>query len=78
MPAHHDEIDGLAGNDLILGGAGADKIDGGTGTDTVDYSASAAAVNVEIRPGTSLAGTGGDAQGDTLSNIDKVVGSALT
>ena len=74
-----DQINGLDGNDLIKGSAGADKIDGGAGVgwDTVDYSASAEAVNVEIRPGTSSVATGGDAQGDTLTNIDKVVGSAF-
>ncbi|PTT30432.1 calcium-binding protein, partial [Pseudomonas sp. HMWF021] len=74
-----DQINGLDGNDLIKGSAGADKIDGGAsvGWDTVDYSASAEAVNVEIRPGTSSVATGGDAQGDTLTNIDKVIGSAF-
>lgn len=61
-----DEINALGGNDVIMGSAGTDKLDGGTGTDTVDYSASVAAVNVDIRLGTGLAGTGGDAEGDTF------------
>ncbi|CAI8751579.1 serralysin [Pseudomonas sp. IT-232MI5] len=70
-----DEINGLAGNDLIKGSAGADKIDGGDGTaDVVDYSASAQAINVDL---SGLAGTGGDAQGDTLTNIEKVIGTAF-
>jgi Ca2+-binding RTX toxin-like protein len=73
-----DEINGLAGNDLIKGSAGADKIDGGTGTDTVDYSASADAINIDIRnsvPG--RAGIGGDAEGDTLVGIEKVIGTGF-
>ncbi|WP_367083808.1 calcium-binding protein [Pseudomonas sp. HOU2] len=72
-----DQINGLDGNDLIKGSAGADKIDGGAGFDTVDYSASAAGVNIDIRPGTGLAGVGGDSQGDTLTNVEKVIGSAF-
>ncbi|HHS7809391.1 TPA: beta strand repeat-containing protein, partial [Pseudomonas putida] len=73
-----DEINGLAGNDLIRGSAGADKIDGGTGTDTVDYSTSADGINVDIRSNAvGLAGIGGDAQGDTLSGIEKVIGTAF-
>ncbi|MBV4475773.1 beta strand repeat-containing protein [Pseudomonas botevensis] len=73
-----DEINGLAGNDLILGGAGADKIDGGTGIDTVDYSASTGAINVDIRYGSpGRAGIGGDSEGDTLFNIEKVIGTAF-
>jgi Ca2+-binding RTX toxin-like protein len=72
-----DEIYALGGNDVIKGSAGADKLDGGTGTDSVDYSASAAAVNIDIRPGTAVAGTGGDAEGDTLANIERVIGSSF-
>ncbi|MGB6211495.1 calcium-binding protein, partial [Pseudomonas mandelii] len=72
-----DEINALGGNDVIMGSAGADKLDGGTGTDTVDYSTSAAGVNVEVRFGTGMAGTGGDAEGDTLTNIETVIGSAF-
>ncbi|NYH07406.1 beta strand repeat-containing protein [Pseudomonas moraviensis] len=73
-----DEINGLGGNDLIMGGAGADKIDGGAGTDTVDYSASAAGINIDIRytvPGRP--GVGGDSEGDTLFNVEKVIGTAF-
>ncbi|UTL89302.1 beta strand repeat-containing protein [Pseudomonas fluorescens] len=72
-----DEINALGGNDVIKGSGGADKIDGGTGLDTVDYSSSAEAINVDIRTGTGKAGIGGDAQGDTLTNIEKVIGTAF-
>ncbi|MEB2854343.1 calcium-binding protein [Pseudomonas atacamensis] len=70
-----DEISGLGGNDLIKGSAGADKIDGGDGTaDVVDYSASAQAINIDL---SGLASTGGDAQGDILTNIEKIIGTTF-
>jgi Ca2+-binding RTX toxin-like protein len=69
-----DLVDGGAGNDLLAGGAGADKISGGDGVDTADYSASTAGVNVSLATG---AGTGGDAQGDTLATVENVTGSAF-
>jgi Ca2+-binding RTX toxin-like protein len=61
------------GNDTIKGSGGADTINGGAGKDTVDYSASTAAVTVNV---TSGAGTGGQAQGDQLSNIETLIGSS--
>ena len=73
----NDEINALGGDDVIMGSAGADALDGGTGTDTVDYSTSAAGVNVEVRFGTGMAGWGGDAEGDTLTSIETVIGSAF-
>jgi Ca2+-binding RTX toxin-like protein len=78
----NDTIDGLAGDDILLGGfgndvltggAGADQISGAAGTDTADYSASTAGVTVDLVLGT---GTGGDAQGDTLTGIENLTGSA--
>ncbi|UQS15269.1 hypothetical protein [Pseudomonas sp. HS6] len=46
--------------------------------DTVDYSTSAAGINVDIRYNTpGRAGIGGDSEGDTLINIEKVIGSAF-
>ncbi|MFJ2282671.1 calcium-binding protein, partial [Pseudomonas sp. NPDC087803] len=72
-----DEINALGGNDVIKGSGGADKIDGGSGIDTVDYSSSTQAINVDIRSGVAQAGRGGDAEGDTLLNIEKVIGSAF-
>jgi Ca2+-binding RTX toxin-like protein len=67
-----DSINGGAGNDTIIGGPGQDTIDGGSGIDTADYSTSASAVTVNLTTGT---GTGGDAQGDVLSNIENLNGS---
>ncbi|WP_342237924.1 beta strand repeat-containing protein [Inquilinus sp. OTU3971] len=78
----NDTIDGLVGDDILLGGfgndgltggAGADQISGAAGTDTADYAASAAGVTVDLVAGN---GVGGDAQGDTLTGIENVIGSA--
>ena len=71
--AGDDDITGLAGDDHFFGSAGSDTYDGGADTDTIDYSGSASAVAVDLAAGT---GTGGDAQGDTYTSIETVVGSA--
>ena len=63
---------GNSGNNVLIGGAGADTLDGGGGTDTASYITSASGVDVSLATGL---GTGGDAQGDTLSNIEKLIGS---
>ena len=73
---------GYLGDDLLRGGAGADTLDGGYGSydfgsslygmDIATYSDSASGVTVDLVAGS---GTGGDAQGDTLSNIEGVIGS---
>ena len=67
-----DDLRGQGGNDVIYGSGGGDAIDGGDGTDTVDYSASSAAVTVNLSLGT---GFGGDAEGDKLVSIENLVGS---
>ncbi len=64
---------GGAGDDLLIGGAGADTLDGGVGNDTASYIGSAAGVQVDLSAGT---GHGGDAEGDVLSAIENVIGSA--
>lgn len=70
-----DVIKGLRGDDVLIGGAGADQLDGGAGFDTADYSWSSAGISIDLRSGVSQPGTGGDAEGDTLKNIEKVIGS---
>jgi Ca2+-binding RTX toxin-like protein len=72
--AGNDQMWGNAGNDTLDGGPGADVLAGGAGVDTADYSASTAAINVNLTLGT---GYGGDAEGDTLSSIENLVGSAF-
>lgn len=69
-----DRLEGDSGRDTLVGGAGADTLVGGVGSDTADYSASTAAVNVNIND--AAAETGGDAAGDVLSGIENLVGSA--
>ena len=69
-----DNFVGDANANIFVGGAGADTMNGGAGADTADYSASASAVTVKIWAGT---GVGGDAQGDVLSKIENLVGSAF-
>lgn len=70
----NDTLLGNAGNDLLEGGAGADILNGGAGTDTATYANSATGVNINLTTGIGL---GGDAQGDTLTAIEIVVGSAF-
>ena len=67
-----DRLFGGAGNDSLEGRSGADFMDGGEGVDTAVYSRSLLGVTVNLAGGH---GTGGDAQGDTLINIENVVGS---
>ncbi|WP_424942059.1 Hint domain-containing protein [Aliiroseovarius crassostreae] len=76
-----DSLSGGAGNDSLYGGEGLDTLEGGTGADyleggaaqdTADYSASSAAVTVDLSSGT---GSGGDAEGDMLTGVDGIIGS---
>ena len=69
----NDVLKGGAGNDYLEGGAGADVIKGGKGEDTASYAYSEEGVNVDLSKGT---GSGGDAEGDRLSSIENVIGSA--
>jgi Ca2+-binding RTX toxin-like protein len=69
----NDRLDGGAGNDFLFGGSGADLLIGGDGFDTVSYASSNTAVYVNLL-GTS--GSFGDAEGDTYSSIEKIVGSS--
>jgi Ca2+-binding RTX toxin-like protein len=70
----NDTINGLGGNDTIEGGAGADSLDGGEDVDTLDYSRAASSVAVSLLAGS---GTLGDANGDTIANFERVLGSAF-
>jgi uncharacterized protein (TIGR01370 family) len=67
-----DTLTGDATNNLFTGGAGADVLDGEEGTDWVSYRGSSEAVVIDLEAGT---GVGGDADGDTLTNIERVMGS---
>ncbi|HEX2581082.1 MAG TPA: type I secretion C-terminal target domain-containing protein [Dongiaceae bacterium] len=65
---------GGAGDDVLEGGAGADALEGGGGSDTASYAGSAAAVTVNL---SQKLAQGGDAEGDTLSGITNLNGSAF-
>uniref|UniRef100_UPI00248038B5 beta strand repeat-containing protein n=1 Tax=Pleomorphomonas oryzae TaxID=261934 RepID=UPI00248038B5 len=70
-----EEFLGSNYNDTFVASAGVDFFIGSGGTDTVNYSTSSAAVNVTLSTGVTV-GAGGDAQGDSLYTIERVVGSA--
>jgi len=69
-----DALNGGDSSDILDGGEGADALDGGTGSDTATYALSSEAVNIDLHAET---GTGGDAEGDTLVSIERLVGSAF-
>ncbi|MDR9760498.1 calcium-binding protein, partial [Rhizobium redzepovicii] len=64
-------------DDTFIGNGTTITFDGGAGTDTIDYSASTA-VNVTLgAAGVTTAASGGDAEGNSLVNIERVVGSSF-
>ncbi|MGO4126409.1 hypothetical protein AB4Z01_18555 [Inquilinus sp. YAF38] len=65
-------LDGNAGDDLLRGGAGADRLIGGDGSDTASYAEGTAGVIIDLAAGT---GSGGNAQGDILQQVENVDGS---
>jgi len=70
--AGNDSLSGDDGDDTLEGGEGADTLAGGLGVDILTYDHATAAVNVNLKTGT---GTGGEAQGDIISGIEKLIGS---
>ncbi|MEJ1296109.1 MAG: retention module-containing protein [Candidatus Sedimenticola sp. (ex Thyasira tokunagai)] len=79
-----DILNGNDGNDVLFGGEGADTMDGGAGEDTATYfdSDDPVYVNLSSASYTAPDGTvvapgahGGDAEGDTLTDIENVIGS---
>ncbi|MFN3263254.1 MAG: Ig-like domain-containing protein [Pikeienuella sp.] len=67
-------LNGGSGDDVIRAGIGADRIEGGVGYDQVDYSASEVGVTL-IRQGGDVLGSGGLAEGDTLTNVEYLIGT---
>jgi Ca2+-binding RTX toxin-like protein len=72
--AGNDTLQGGLGNDFLVGGSGADSLDGGDGINVAAYINSTKSVNVSLKTGI---GIGGDAEGDTLTNIQTLIGSLL-
>lgn len=86
-----DHLFGGAGDDILLGGDDDDLIEGGLGADFIDgdgdgsddgidqvtYEHSAAGVIFRIDPTNDeqFIGSGGDAEGDTLTNIEYIIAS---
>ncbi|MBL6664523.1 MAG: M10 family metallopeptidase C-terminal domain-containing protein [Rickettsiales bacterium] len=65
---------GEAGNDVFITGEGSDIIDGGLGSDTVSYVNSLEAVNIDLSTNEI---SGGDADNDSIVNIENVIGSSF-
>lgn len=72
--AGDDTLSGGDGGDRLRGGEGADTLIGGSGADFAEYTDSSAGVTVSLATGT---GSGGDAEGDTLTSIERLRGSAF-
>jgi Ca2+-binding RTX toxin-like protein len=68
----NDTLDGGIGDDFMLGGRGADALIGGDGIDTASYYNAAFGVSVQL----GYRGFGSDAEGDTYSGVENVVGSS--
>lgn len=79
------QVDILAGDgddNTFVGGAGADTLIGQGGFDTADYSGSAAGVTIQLNttaadPLAVGIGLGGDAEGDEIQLIERIIGSAF-
>jgi serralysin len=67
-----NRLHGYAGTDVVRGGAGADVLIGGGGVDTASYFDSGVSISVSLATGL---GAGGDAQGDTLFEMENISGS---
>jgi Ca2+-binding RTX toxin-like protein len=68
----NDKLDGGTGDDTLDGGLGVDVLIGGAGYDTVTYAGSSAGVLVSLIDNTAR---NGDAEGDTFTYIENVIGS---
>ena len=69
----NDELRGNDGNDKLYGGAGADTLNGGSGDDYAYYLDSAVGVLVRLHNANAV--KYGEAEGDTLIDIEHLVGS---
>ncbi|UQS14298.1 calcium-binding protein [Pseudomonas sp. HS6] len=68
----NDSLLGSRLADVFIGGVGADVIDGREGQDSAWYITSTTAVTINLQTNINQ---GGDAEGDVLRNIERVVGS---
>ena len=75
--AGNDKLYGGKNDDTLEGGLGADVIDGGDGTDqaTYEHSKSGVTFKPDANDGSIFHGSGGEAEGDTLTSIEYLIGS---
>ena len=71
---HNDSLTGDALDNVFFSGLGADTMIGNLGNDTADYSLSSGDVRVSLASGI---GTRNAAQGDLLTGIENLIGSAF-
>ena len=69
----NDILNGGEGDDTLEGGPGADTLDGGPGSDTASYQNSSGRVLVRLHDASAV--KFGEAEGDTLTGIEHLVGS---
>lgn len=67
----NDILNGGLGNDRLIGGEGADTLDGGVGVNSALFVKASAGVTASLVTG----GSGGEATGDTYTNIQNLFGS---
>jgi len=67
-----DSLTGDGSDNILEGGDGADTLDGQSGRDTLSYATSSTAVTVDLSINSV---SGGDAEGDRISNFQDVQGS---
>ena len=71
-----DTIDGGTGDDIILSTRGSDAISGGSGTDEVDFSGVDQGITVNLS--TQAVDDDGFGNGETISGIENITGSAYS
>lgn len=73
----NDRLEGEDGDDVLEGGKGADIIDGGDGFDQVTYENSTVGVTFRVSADDDdiFVGTGGEAAGDRVTDVEHVIGS---
>ncbi|WP_423204129.1 calcium-binding protein [Pseudomonas kribbensis] len=62
-------------NDTFYASAAADNLDGYNGIDTLSYAQSEQGINITMTAARSGTGLGGDAQGDTFSDFENIIGT---